>query len=201
MNDRTRRVPLFPLNVVLFPGGLLPLRIFEPRYSRMVSECLREQMPFAVAAITEGPEVGGVAATARHGTLAHIIDFAQGDDGLLELVCEGTDRFEITAVEAESDGLVRADVLVIPSQPPRSLPEDLAWMAALLDQVLAKVGQPYERLRACDPSADHVAARLIELLPLPLQEKQALFDEQDAVERAHRLAGLINPDGVDVTVD
>ena len=64
------RVALFPLNVVLFPGGLLPLRIFEPRYQRMVAECLREQQPFAVAAILEGPEAGGVALTATTGTLA-----------------------------------------------------------------------------------------------------------------------------------
>ena len=70
--QNVERVALFPLNVVLFPGGLLSLRIFEPRYLRMVSECLREQRPFAVAAIVAGSEAGGVASTAASGTLAKI---------------------------------------------------------------------------------------------------------------------------------
>ncbi|MCB1803206.1 MAG: LON peptidase substrate-binding domain-containing protein [Gammaproteobacteria bacterium] len=201
MTDAVQRLPLFPLNVVLFPGGLLPLRIFEPRYVRMVSECMREQIPFTVAAIVDGPEVGGVASTAGHGTLARIIDFEQGDDGLLELVCEGGERVEIASVQAEADQLLRADVRLMPSPAAQALPQDLAWMAVLLDEVLVKIGHPYDRLRKHEPSADHVAARLIELLPLPLPEKRALFDEPDAVERARRLAGLINPDGEGVTVD
>lgn len=201
MIETVQRLPLFPLNVVLFPGGLLPLRIFEPRYVRMVSECLREQIPFTVAAIVDGPEVGGVASTARQGTLARIIDFEQGDDGLLELVCEGGERVEIDSVAAESDQLLRADVRLISSAPAQALPDDLAWMAVLLDELLVKIGHPYDRLRKNEPSADHVAARLIELLPLPLPEKRALFDEPGAIERARRLAGLINPDGEGVTVE
>ena len=67
-------------------------------------------------------------------------------------------------------------------------------------EVLARVGAPYDRLSTATPTADHVAARLVELLPLPLSEKQALFDEPDAVERAFRLAGLVNPHGEEVTV-
>ncbi|MCB1722430.1 MAG: LON peptidase substrate-binding domain-containing protein [Chromatiaceae bacterium] len=196
----TLRVALFPLHVVLFPGGILPLRIFEPRYVRMVSECMREQRPFAVAVIVAGPEVGGVAATAGRGTLAHIVDFEQGDDGLLQLVCDGGRRVRIGAVEAEPDQLLRAEVSLLPETAPQSLPDDLAWMAELLDQVLTRVGEPYGRLRGAEPTADHVAARLIELLPLPLAEKQALFDEPDALRRAYRLAGLINPHGEEVSV-
>lgn len=196
----TQQVALFPLHVVLFPDGILPLRIFEPRYVRMVSECLREQMPFAVAAIVEGDEVGGVARTALHGTLARIVDFEQGDDGLLELVCVGEQRVEIAATTAEADNLMRAEVLTLATPPAQPLPTDLAWMARLLDEVLARVGAPYDRLSTATPTADHVAARLVELLPLPLSEKQALFDEPDAVERAFRLAGLVNPHGEEVTV-
>ena len=190
----TERVALFPLNVVLFPGGLLPLRIFEPRYLRMVSECLRGDLPFAVAAIVEGREVGGLAATAQTGTLARIIDWQQEDDGLLGLLCEGEQAFSLGEVEVEHDQLLRAEVERLPSAAPQPMPDDLSWMAELLDDLLGRVGEPYDRLAVAEPSADHVAARLIELLPLPLAEKQALFEIGDAAQRLRRLCGLVRPE-------
>jgi len=190
------RVALFPLNVVLFPGGLLPLRIFEPRYLRLVSECLRGQVPFAVAAILDGPEAGGVAATADSGTLARIIDWEQRDDGLLGLVCEGEQSFTLSGVTVEHDQLLRAEIVRRPVVEPQPMPADLAWMGELLNDLLARVGEPFTRLLRQRPSADHTANRLIELLPLPLGEKQALFEMPDSVARLHRLAGLINPQGV-----
>ena len=193
----TERVALFPLNVVLFPGGLLPLRIFEPRYLRMVSECLRGDRPFAVAAIVDGPEVGGVAATAQTGTLARIIDWQQEDDGLLGLLCEGEQVFQLREVEVEKDQLLRAEVERRPPAAPQPMPDELSWMAELLDDLLRRMGEPYSRLAVSEPSADHVAARLIELLPLPLAEKQALFEIGDASQRLHRLCGLVRPDECD----
>lgn len=189
----SEQVALFPLSVVLFPGGLLPLRIFEPRYLRMVSECLREQAPFAVAAITEGPEAGGVAQTARSGTLVRIIDWEQLDDGLLGLLCEGEQRFALQDVEAERDNLLRARIRRLPTPDPQPLPDDLAWTAELLTQLLERLGPPYDRLAAAPTSADHVAARLTEILPLPLDEKQALFDMPDGIARLRRLAARISP--------
>ena len=189
----SERVALFPLSVVLFPGGLLPLRIFEPRYQRMVSECLREQRPFAVAAIREGPEAGGVASTASTGTLARIIDWEQGDDGLLNLLCEGEQRIEVGSIEVEPDKLLRAEVRRLPAEPPQALPRELAWTAELLAELLERMGEPFDRLSAAAPNADHVANRLVELLPIPLAEKQALFDTAGGVPRLYRLAGLLNP--------
>ena len=186
------RVALFPLNVVLFPGGLLPLRIFEPRYLRMVSECLREQQPFAVATIIEGPEAGGVASTASTGTLARIIDWEQGDDGLLNLLCEGEQRVEVGPVEVEHDTLLRAEVRRRPAEVPQALPHEFEWSAELLAELLQRLGEPYDRLVRSDPSADYVANRLIELLPIPLAEKQSLFDTAGGVQRLRRLAGLVN---------
>ncbi len=195
------RVALFPLNVVLFPGGLLPLRIFEPRYQRMVAECLREQQPFAVAAIIAGPEAGGVASTATTGTLARIIDWEQGDDGLLNLLCEGEQRVAVEAVEVEQDALLRAEVRRLPAEEPQPLPDDLAWTAELLTELLQRMGQPFERLDDPAPNADHVANRLIELLPIPLTEKQALFDMPGGAQRLRRLAGLLNPSRSDDQLD
>lgn len=189
-----RRLALFPLNLVLFPGGLLPLRIFEPRYLRMVSECLREDRPFVVAAIIDGPEAGGVALTARRGTIARIIDWEQGEEGLLHLVCEGGACGLIGDVEVEPDRLLRADITPLPGPRELPLPAGFEWLAELLDEVLEKIGPPFDRLRRPDPGADHVAARLIELLPLPIAEKIALFELDDAGERLRRLAGLLQPD-------
>jgi Lon protease-like protein len=191
------RVALFPLNVVLLPGGLLPLRIFEPRYLRMVSECLRGDQPFAVAAIKDGPEAGGVASTANTGTLARIIDWQQEDDGLLGLLCEGEQVFSLVEVTVEHDQLLRAKIVRRPLAPPQPVPEEMSWMTELLDDVLQRIDPPYKRLAVSNPSADHVAARLIELLPLPLAEKQALFEVEDAVQRLHRLCGLVRPDDCD----
>jgi Lon protease-like protein len=189
------RFALFPLNVVLLPGGLLPLRIFEPRYLRMVSECLRGTQPFVVAAIVDGPESGGAALTARTGTLARIIDWEQHADGLLGLLCEGEQAVAIGEVDLEHDQLARATVTRLPVTAPLPLPSDMNWLADLLADLLQRVGPPFDRLAMPGPSADHVAGRLIELLPLPLAEKQALFDMPDSVARLRRLAGLIDPDG------
>jgi len=191
------RLALFPLNVVLFPGGLLPLRIFEPRYLRMVSECLREQVPFAVAAILDGPEAGGVASTAGSGTLARIIDWEQRDDGLLGLVCEGEQCFSLGSVTVEPDQLLRAEIARRPIPAPQAMPGELDWMLALLNELLQRLGPPFDRLSSAPASADHTANRLIELLPLPLVEKQALFEMPDSVARLRRLAGLINPHRID----
>jgi hypothetical protein len=187
------RLALFPLNLVLFPGGLLPLRIFEPRYLRMVSECLKTDVPFVVTAIVDGPEAGGVAMTARTGTLARIIDWSQGDDGLLHLVCEGQHCCRIGGIDVESDQLLRGRVELLDPPSERPLPDAMQWMAELLDEVLEKLGEPFERLRLPDPGAGHVSARLTELLPLPMPEKIALYETDDVEERLRRLAGLIQP--------
>lgn len=194
-NQGVETVAVFPLNVVLFPGGLLPLRIFEQRYLRMVSDCMKQEQPFAVATIIDaGPEAGGVAMTAPVATLARIIDWEQGDDGLLNLVCEGEQRCRITEIEVEPDQLLRGRVARLPENMPRPVPKELGWTARLLHDLLVKLGEPYDRLIHGTPSADHVAGRLIELLPLPLAEKRALFDIDDSVERLQRLSGLINPE-------
>ncbi|MBW2474516.1 MAG: LON peptidase substrate-binding domain-containing protein [Deltaproteobacteria bacterium] len=189
------QVALFPLNLVLFPGGLLPLRIFEPRYQRMVSECLRRDEAFAVAAIVDGPEAGGVAITARIGTLARIVDWEQMEDGLLGLLCEGDQSVVLGDISVEEDRLLRAEIRRLPLTEPHPLPDDLAWLGGLLDELLQRIGPPFDRLRMARPGADHVANRLTELLPLPIAEKQALLELGDGLVRLRRLAGMVQPAG------
>ncbi len=191
------RYALFPLNLVLFPGGLLALRIFEPRYLRMVSECLRQQQPFVVAAIVDGPEAGGVAETASCGTLARIIDWDQLEDGLLGLWCEGEQVVALDGVQIEQDDLLRVAVVRRPELAAQPLPTEFGWMAELLDELLQRIGPPFDRLSLEHPGAEHVSARLTELLPLPLAEKQRLFEMPDHIERLRRLAGFFDPGSAD----
>src|SRR3954451_7087360 len=89
------QLSLFPLNTVLFPGGPLPLRIFEPRYVDMVRKCMREGAPFGVLLIRSGQEVGEVSSAASIGTSARIVDFHQMPDGLLGLICTGEQKFRL----------------------------------------------------------------------------------------------------------
>ena len=201
MNDAAHRdegsgtYAVFPLNVVLFPNGLLPLRIFEPRYQRMVSECLRENRPFVVAAIVDGHEAGEPALTAQTGSLARIIDWEQLEDGLLGLLCEGEKRVAIDELAAEADGLLRGRAKPLPTEVPGVVPDEFNWMRSLLDEILQQTGEPFDRLLHVSPSAAHVAHRLIELLPLPIALKQALFDLPDPLTRLQRLSALITVEG------
>src|SRR6476469_216509 len=102
-------MPLFPLNTVLFPGGPLPLRIFETRYVDMVRHCMRERCPFGVVLIRAGAEVGAVADTAEVGTTAHIVDFNPMPDGLLGISCVGEHKFRVLSRRQQGDGLNVAD--------------------------------------------------------------------------------------------
>ena len=93
MTDSLRDVPLFPLNTVLFPGGLLPLRLFEQRYLEMAKGCLRDGTPFGVCLIREGAEVGTPATHEDVGCLARIVQWDMQQLGLLQLVAQGAERF------------------------------------------------------------------------------------------------------------
>ena len=94
--SKRQEIPLFPLSTVLFPGGPLPLRIFEARYIDLVRRCMREESGFGVVLLTDGPEAGdGPTATSDVGTYARIVDFSQQPDGLLGIQAAGERRFRI----------------------------------------------------------------------------------------------------------
>jgi Lon protease-like protein len=103
-------VALFPLNTVLFPGGDLPLRIFEPRYLSMVADCMKQQQPFGVVLISEGQEAGMAADFHEVGTLARIVDFDQLEDGSLGLACKGESRIRVNSFGVRADQLIIGDV-------------------------------------------------------------------------------------------
>lgn len=173
------QIPLFPLNTVLFPGGPLPLRIFEPRYLDMISRSLREEQPFGVLLIRDGVEAGGPATTCEVGTLAKVTDWYQGSDGLLGITAIGTERFRLVSVEQQDDGLNIGEVALLSAPPPMPLPRTYANLAQMLETVLNDLGRLYEGLERRADDAVWVAWRFAEILPIDLEEKQAMLESED----------------------
>ena len=133
-------LPLFPLTTVLFPGGFLPLRIFEVRYLDMIGKCHKASAPFGVVSLVQGSEVRkpGIADErfATIGTLALIHDFDASQPGLMQIECVGTQRFRIRQSELQKHGLWTAEVEAISDDVPLAIPEDLAHTAVALRRLV-----------------------------------------------------------------
>jgi hypothetical protein len=184
-----KSIPLFPLNIVLFPDGPLPLRIFETRYVDMVKRCMREDAAFGVVLIREGNEVGP-AATFDVGTMAKITDFDQLPDGFLGLSCVGQQRFRILGRSKQPDGLHLGEVEFVTAEPVMAVPERHARLATLLETVLPQLGGVYADIVMRLADAAWVGHRLAEILPIPLFEKQRLLEMNDPIQRLDALAPL-----------
>ncbi len=183
-------IPLFPLGTVLFPGGPLPLRIFETRYIDLVRRCLRDGAGFGVVLIREGAEAGGPALTFDVGTYARIVDFSQQPDGLLGIRAAGERRFRILERRRARDGLNLADVEWLPQEPRLSLPAEFADLGPALEAILEQVGEPYAGLERHMDDAAWVTGRLAEILPLPTVHKQHCLELDDPLERLRHLRPL-----------
>jgi Lon protease-like protein len=182
-------IALFPLNIVLFPDGPLPLRIFEARYIDMVRRCMRESAGFGVVLIREGKEVGP-AETVDVGTMAKIVDFHQLSDGFLGLSCVGQQRFRIHSRSRQTDGLNLAQVEWLAPEPTVAVPARHARLPALLKNVLPQLGEVYTDIEMRLEDAAWVGHRLAEILPLPLPKKQFCLELDDPVQRLDILEPL-----------
>ena len=191
MSAEPRELPLFPLNTVLFPGGPLPLKIFEPRYLDMVSRCLREQSGFAVVLITEGLETAATASFAATGTEAGIVDFDSLEGGLLGISCIGRERVRVLEAWRETDGLNRGRVVEIGADPVLTVPPAQAWLIEVVRRVLPEAGDAYRHVEMRDDAA-WVGNRLAEMLPLSLADKQALLELTDPLERLSALEPAVS---------
>jgi Lon protease-like protein len=180
-------IPLFPLHTVLFPGGPLPLRIFEARYLDMVGHCSREQKPFGVVLIQDGEEAGEVATTATIGCTARIVDFSTLEDGLLGLACVGERKFRVQRVWREADGLNVGEVEYLPSEPEVALPESFAPLGAAVRRAMDALAEHYEHVEKKLDDAAWIGSRLAELLPLQLLDKQVLLEMSDPIARLQAL--------------
>jgi Lon protease-like protein len=182
---------LFPLQMVLFPGGLLPLRIFETRYVDMVRNCMRTSSSFGVVLIRTGNEVGP-AQTFEVGTAANIVDFNQLSDGFLGISCSGKQRFRIKTSRVQSDGLNVANIEWLNDEPTLSVPPRHAPLVELLESVLPRLGEAYANMDMNLEDAAWVGHRLAEILPIPLPQKQFCLELDDPIARLEFLAPLIN---------
>lgn len=188
-------IALFPLNIVLFPGGPLPLRIFETRYVDMVRACMRTDQRFGVALIKEGLEAGP-AVTFDVGTMAKIVDFHQLSDGFLGLSCVGEQRFRILRRSRQVDGLNLAEVEWLAQEAEVAVPERHARLPELLRTVLPQLGEVYTGMEMHLGDAAWVGHRLAEILPIAPAEKQFCLELQDPIERLDLLSprALASPD-------
>jgi Lon protease-like protein len=184
-------IPLFPLNTVLFPGGPLPLRIFEPRYIDMVRYCMRERVSFGVVLIRAGAEAGAVSSAAEVGTSARIVDFSQMPDGLLGISCLGERKFRVLSRRVQSDGLNMGTVEWAPPERPAELPGEFSHLGQILRKVLPELGDMYQAVPRHFDDAGWVGARLAEILPINLADKQLCLEMDDPVDRLARLSPFI----------
>lgn len=175
---------------MLFPGGPLPLRIFEARYIDMISERMQSDAPFGVLLIREGDEAGR-ASTYDIGTLARITDFYQGSDGLLGVTAIGEQRFRLLSAERQPDGLNVGDVELLPEEPPQPLPEEYKGMATILAGVLDDLGRLYESLDRRYDDMSWVTYRFVEILPVDLDQKQRCLEQSDPMERLRLVRELL----------
>jgi Lon protease-like protein len=180
-------IPLFPLNTVLFPGGRLPLRIFEQRYMDMAKVCIRDSLPFGVCLLEQGSEVSAPSqAPARpegFGTLARIGDWDMPQFGVLNIATRGEERFRVIATQREKSGLLRGEVEPIAQPTVQPIPADYARLVPLLRVIVTDMADaaPPEPHRFDD--ANWVGYRYCEVLPISNAARQKLLELQDSMSR------------------
>ena len=184
------RIPLFPLNNVLFPGGVLPLRIFEPRYLEMISACMKEGTGFGIALILSGNEVGEAAKTYDIGTHVRIIDWTLREDGMLGISVLSEGRFRILTTEVQPNQLIYADVEILEEPQAQNFPPQYSAAIDLLRDIIAKVGGHYAELEPHYDDPLWVSGRLAELLPIEHLQKQHLLQMDDPLQRLERLCAM-----------
>jgi len=190
------RIPLFPLNAVLFPDGRLPLRVFEARYMDMTRDCMRSGSPFGVCLIREGREVGTPATPEPTGCLAHIIDWDMQQLGMLQLQTRGGQRFRVLRTEANTQGLLQADIELIAAEEPLPVPASLQACVQLLQMVVRDQGDTVFHAPHRMDEAAWVGYRLAEILPMPLPARQKLLELDDSVERLTLLYKFLEQHGL-----
>ena len=213
-------LPLFPLGTVLYPNGVLPLRIFEGRYLDMIGKCHKSGAPFGVVALTEGSEVRQLVATAdaaspsrgdafAHeafndvGTLATITTLTRPQAGLIMVQCLGTQRIRITRREKLKYGLWIGDVDLLPPDAAVDIPPDLQVTADALGQIIQGLhaqGMQQEQLPFSKPyrldECGWVANRWCELLQLPLELKQRLMALENPLVRLELVHDILVKAGI-----
>ncbi len=200
-------LPLFPLGMVLFPGGLLPLRIFEVRYLDMIAKCHKAGAPFGVVALTQGSEVrqAGAAqeAFSAVGTLATIVSLENPQPGLMVVRCNAAQRFRVSSSQRLKHGLWVADVERLNDDMVVPVPDDLLETARALERLVVSLKMRLpdnEALPLAEPyrfdDCGWVANRWCELLPLPLPLKQRLMELDNPLVRLELVSDVLSRTGI-----
>ena len=189
-------LPLFPLRTVLFPGGVLPLRVFEPRYADMVGRCMREGIGFGVVLIRTGVE----ARQSREddqpdvfevGTEARIVDFNQADNGLLGIVTHGFRKFSIKETYEQNDHLLVGKIEYLPEEPDGELLPEHEPLVSVLRQLTEHPLVKKLQLEVDFEQAKSVSLRLADLLPIEPEIKQSLLQLRWPKERLTELKRIV----------
>jgi Lon protease-like protein len=182
-------VPIFPLQTILFPGSKLPLRIFEPRYLDMVSRCMRSNGEFGIVLSRKVPQPG-MHETYAIGTLATIIDWNQGDDGLLGITTLGTNKFELLSMTKQEDELNIGEIKIIEKEEDFKAPPNFDNMINLLESILEDIDL-YDESEKLFESSSWVSFRFAEILPLEINDKQKCLEFDDPILRLNFLEPLL----------
>ncbi len=189
-------LPIFPLKTVLYPGGLLPLKVFETRYVDMVKECLKNETPFGVCLIRDGEEVGSAALPESVGTLAHIRDWDMPQLGLWHINAVGGRRFAIESMAVSRQQLILAEVVRLSEETAVSVPPELSACKTLLTAVEEKIGTDWLAGDAEPDNAVWLGFRLAEILPLKPSVKQNLLEMNDPIARLQILHTFLQQQGL-----
>jgi Lon protease-like protein len=184
------------LNTVLFPGGPLPLRIFETRYLDMVRQCMRSHSVFGVVLAHEREQRlaeprGALATIENVGTSARIVDFYSLPDGLLGITCVGERKFRVLRRRRQEDGLEMGRVRWLAPERDLTLPVEYAHLGQLMRKVVPELGEFYQMVPKRFDDASWVGCRLAEILPIEQSDKQDCLEMRDPLARLARLNPLI----------
>ena len=191
-----KEVPLFPLPLVLFPGGKLSLQIFEARYLDMVKKCLRDQAGFGIVMVTDGDRIlaspdDQLPEISHCGTYCTIVDFDQASNGMLSIVAKGDRKFVIRDQYEQPDRLMMSNVEFLVIEDEVAVPKERHHLSGLLESLMTH--EVVQRLGLeCDlGQAVEVSARLTELLPCSNRFKQRMLELKDPLVRLGELDKLV----------
>ncbi len=183
-------ITLFPLNTVIFPEGEIQLKIFEPRYLDMVSECLRMDSGFGICLIGEGEEAGEAAEFFPMGTYVKVIDWNRMEDGLLGITVKGEQRFKVIQYDVQKNNLCLGDIVWL-DEDDELLPDSYQSFSDLLKEIGNRYELPFVTESERFEEANWVSDRLAELLPFELSAKQELLEMDNALNRFDYMRGLL----------
>ncbi|HEY4371248.1 MAG TPA: LON peptidase substrate-binding domain-containing protein [Burkholderiales bacterium] len=189
-------LPIFPLGTVLFPGGSLPLKVFEARYVDMTRECMKAGRPFGVCLIKEGKEVGVPAVPHEIGCLATITDWDMQQLGVLQIKTRGSQRFRVLSSKVEANGLIRAKAEPMADDAATGVRAEFSGCMILLKAVLPKlpadlIPEPHDFNNAV-----WLSNRLCEVLPIPALAKQKLMELEDPDSRLEIIHKYLGQQGL-----